>query len=276
MNLKNTTTRRTLLKSALGLGIALGIGARARALGPTSPFTAFVPWKGLLTSSSGLGFGGVPIQLSVNFGGTTGTLQIGNSVALSVDLGFDPISQLATIKGAGIVISGTAVPTLGGAAKLLSAGYTTSSDSGSAILQRDQSQGVVVPVADGNVASLEILPPDWLGKFVTENGLGGGMRFVVSVPPPTNGLPRYNEIYGTMTLGDLSFATVMTFAPLANTDGSYAFDLIGDTGRAGAPLLSLSGNFFPAQAALTGELQLIGLRGVLDRGRFALSVTRRS
>lgn len=275
MNLKKTTTRRHLLKSALGLGIALGLGARAHAFVPTSPFIAFVPWTGWLTSASGLGFAATPIKLEVNFGATTGTLVIGNSAAISVDLGFDPASQLATIKGVNLVISGLAVPTIGGAAQLVQAGYTTPHDAGSALLQRDQTQGVVVPVADGNVASLEILPPDWFGKFVTESGLSGGMHLVHEIPPPTNGLPRFNEIYGTVTLGDMRFTTVMTFAPLANTDGSYSFDLIGDTGRAGAPLLVLSGSYFPTRAALTGGLQLIGSRGTLDRGRFALNVIRR-
>ncbi|WP_395140419.1 hypothetical protein, partial [Armatimonas sp.] len=69
MKLQKTTTRRMLLKSALGLGLALGIGARVQAF--DSPFLPNVPWSGKVTSGA---LTGSEVTLTIDSSGTDGTL----------------------------------------------------------------------------------------------------------------------------------------------------------------------------------------------------------
>ncbi len=270
MKLQKTTTRRTLLKSALGLGLALGIGARVQAF--DSPFLTNVPWSGKVTSGA---LTGSVVELTVDSSGTSGTLTIGNQfnqpVTLASNLG------MVTISNAAVSITGFPEMALS-SVEINQATLNLGGNSGTLYLLRENSQGLVVPdLADANRASLEILPPDFFGEFISVSGRGGKLSFQHDIPALSQELPRFNLITGQLTFNGLRFSTVMTFAPTPDRDGSFRFDLIGDTGYSGGLLLVMSGSFLPgvervSLGTMRGTYKLLAPRNVLtDSGRFAMT-----
>lgn len=270
MKYQRTTTRRTLLKSALGLGLALGIGARVQAF--DSPFLPDVPWSGKVISGA---LTGSVVTLTVDSSGTAGTLTIGNQFSESVTLKFD--QGMVTVSNANVSITG--FPQLSfSSVEINQATLNLGGNSGALSLLRENPQGLVVPdLADANRASLEILPPDFLGEFFSTSGRGGRLSFHHDIPAPSRELPKFNLITGQLAFNDLSFSTIMTFAPTPDREGGFRFDLLGDTGRSGGLLLVMGGSFLPgvermSQGTLRGMYKLLAPRGILaDSGRFAIT-----
>lgn len=253
MNQEKTTTRRALLKTALGMGVALGIGARARAFVP-SPFAPNVPWTGQLTVPA-LGYINNPIELTVNDDGVTGALMVRNAsntatIAFLKVLSINFANSVATLAlENGALISGNVgISQNTGSPEFQPFGsYSNTGSLGTVTLLRSQPQGLVVtslPI-DGGVVSVEIFPPDWLGRMIVSGSpiASGPMRFHHDIPA-AGPLPAFSQIRGLAVLNGVSFATTMTFAPTASSDGSYAFDLVGDSGR--GLLMLMSGRFVPA------------------------------
>lgn len=270
MKLQKTTTRRMLLKSALGLGLALGIGARVQAF--DSPFLPNVPWSGKVTSGA---LTGSEVTLTIDSSGTDGTLAIGNQfnqpVTLTSNFG------MVTISNANVSITG--FPEMGSSSvEINQATLNMGASSGTLYLLRANSQGLVVPdLADANRASLEILPPDFFGEFLSISGRGGRLGFQHDIPAPSRELPRFNLITGQLAFNDMVVSTVMTFAPTPDRDGSFRFDLVGDTGHSGGLLLVMRGSFLPgvervSLGTMRGTYKLLAPRNVLtDSGRFAMT-----
>lgn len=269
------TTRRSLLQSALGLGLALSLGTEAQAA--TSPFLPQTPWSGFITSENGMVWAATPLELSVDANGTTGSLQLGTAEAVAVSLSFNFQTGAALISSPGITVTGSVLNV--NSAPTLSASYQINGDTGTLTLLRNNVQGLISPdLVEINIASLEIVPPDFLGRFLDSNNVSGPLRFHHDVGR-VRVLPRFNKVRGQLVLGSTEFASVMTFAPRPNQNGIFTFDLIGDTGRFGAPLLLLRGGYLPGTRTTPGRMegpyQLFGTRGVvLGTGRYQLLEVR--
>jgi hypothetical protein len=286
MNLQKTTTRRALLKTALGMGVALGIGARARAFVP-SPFTPNVPWTGQLTVAA-LGYFNNPIELTVNDDGVTGALTVRNTsntatIAFLKVLSLNVANSVATIvlENGALISGNVGISQNTGSPALQPFGsYINNGSLGTVTLLRSQLQGLVatsLPI-DGGVVSVEIFPPDWLGRMIVSGSpiASGPMRFQPNIPA-AGPLPAFSQIRGLAVLNGVNFATTMTFSPTASSDGSYAFDLVGDSGR--GLVMLMSGRFVPAvkgtlamiPAQMLGTFQLFTSRGSsAGVGSFAL------
>ena len=266
MKLNTTTTRRSLLQSALGLGLALSLGVRAQAA--TSPFTPNVPWSGFATSASGSGWLATSVELTVDSTGTSGFLKVGADPAVPVTISFDAQTGETLVSGQSVTIKGV-VANVNGAPEILPGPYETNyqinGDIGTVTLIRNNVQGLISPdLVEINIASLEIFPPDFLGEFLNNSTISGTLRFHHDVGT-VRVLPRFNKVRGRLALGTTEFAYVMTFAPRPDADGAFAFDLIGDTGRFGAPLLMMRGRYLPGTRITPGKIegpyQLLGPRG---------------
>ncbi|WP_309706832.1 hypothetical protein [Armatimonas sp.] len=275
MKLNATTTRRSLLQSALGLGLALSLGSRAHAA--TNPFNSLAPWSGFATSENGSVWSATPVELSISPNGISGFLQVGTAAPVAVSLGFNTQTGEALISGPGITIAGLVLNVNG--APVLSTSYQINSDTGTLTLIRNNSQGLISPdFVEINIASLEIVPPDFVGRFLDSNNNSGPLRFHHDVGR-VRVLPRFNKVRGQLVLGSTEFASVMTFAPRPDQNGVFAFDLIGDTGRFGAPLLMMRGGYLPGTRTTPGRMegpyQLLGTRGaLLGTGRYQILQVR--
>jgi hypothetical protein len=273
MKLQETTTRRALLKTALSLGLAVGMSRGAQAYAAPlvdNPFLANAPWTGFVSSPSG-----VPQAVEL----TSGSIQVGNSAPISISLSFDANSGSVTINGNGIFITGQVFPFYNTFVLLPGASETNCQINGTAgtlIMVRQEAQGPVIPeLADINRASLEIFPPDFIGMLVSNLTSSGRLRITHALS--TRELPRYSKVTGGLTLNGQSFAYALTFSPVAALDGSYGFTLVGNTGRTGNALLVISGRFTPRRrttlARLVGDFQRIAPRGgsLVEAGRFTIT-----
>ncbi|WP_395139489.1 hypothetical protein, partial [Armatimonas sp.] len=231
-----------------------------------------VPWSGKVTSGA---LTGSEVTLTIDSSGTDGTLAIGNQfnqpVTLTSNFG------MVTISNANVSITG--FPEMGSSSvEINQATLNMGASSGTLYLLRANSQGLVVPdLADANRASLEILPPDFFGEFLSISGRGGRLGFQHDIPAPSRELPRFNLITGQLAFNDMVVSTVMTFAPTPDRDGSFRFDLVGDTGHSGGLLLVMRGSFLPgvervSLGTMRGTYKLLAPRNVLtDSGRFAMT-----
>lgn len=287
MNLEETTTRRTLLKAALGLGLALSVGARANAA--VNPFAAGQVWGGLTSGSLATSDGTIQLNVSSPSSGVLFCAfgAIGVTIAFN---GIDSVTITGNLSNSSKIVINGKMPPADPNNPLLtpkfapSAGgpnYTVSSlfgvvASGTVELSNLVVSAPLINATDENRASLDTFPPDFLGKYTAPNGTVGQLVFHLNALAPSSSPATVNKGTGVVTLNGTRYNFLMTFAAYAEPDGTFRFDLIGDTGRVGGPVLVLSGSLLPAPAAglaaqMAGGLQLLQPRG----GSFMTLLTAR-
>ncbi len=278
MQLQKPITRRNLLWSSLGVGLALTLAPSAKA----APLPASSHWGGNLTSTMGASTSKVTLDVPAN--PATGTLAV-FGITTNAQLTGTPSNTLitATTGNGTMKLQGT-ITTLANSNLSFTGTYQTFtpgnvlSDKGNVTLIQTSLLTVISdnPI-DGNRASIAILPPDFLGSFLSQGGLRGQAAFHRNVSPRLGDGPIYSEVRGQLRLNDMVFSYTMTFVPVRSTEGSYAFDLIGtnNNGASGVPFITLSGAYFPAtgrvqQGSIGGSFQLLNPRTVLDSGRLSM------
>ena len=114
--------------------------------------------------------------------------------------------------------------------------------------------------ADGATSFVELLglippdpytvavPPDpyFEGSFQSRTGFSGRLSLTFEHNPPDDRPAAYT---GKLTRGDRTYSFVATVGARANAEGRFAFDLIGVSPDAAAPLVHVTGSFSPSEIA---------------------------
>jgi len=277
--MKNVPSRRALLRAAFSLSLVLGSAALAHA--DTNPFLATTTWTGNTFRALG--------NASLDVTSSQGSLSLGslkiNGVPTAVSITWNAGAVQILALNNSISISGTVAPqnlTYGFSGTYTSKNYPGLADTnlGTFSLSSANAYSLVSETpTTANIPSISIVPPDFKGIF--EGKYSGIGEIALSNSGVVNQTSRTSVLTGKTSLNGNVFTYLLTLAGTPNTDGSYNFDLLGNSALEGsvAPFVAMSGRFFPStgrtSASLGGSFQLLGVKGdLIDLGGVSLVATR--